>query len=285
MRGDVPYLQLSGGARIPQLGVGVADIPAAETPAVVQAALESGYRHVDTAQMYGNERGVAEGIARSGIDPAEVFVTSKLTTAMHRYDDAMRAFDISSDRLGHGVIDLYLIHWPLSRTADFVGTWRALCELRDDGRVRAVGVSNFSAEHVRRLVDETGRAPEVNQIELHPYLAQRELDLIHRELGIVTEAWAPLAKGGIVGDPLIEDLASRLGRTAAQVVLRWHVQRGHVVFPKSVRRERLASNLEVFDFELTQDDMNRIGSLDQGRRLGPAPDDVQNEVADPSVDP
>jgi 2,5-diketo-D-gluconate reductase A len=284
LTGDVPAAQLSGGARIPQAGLGVANISAAETPAVVETALRLGYRHIDTAQMYGNERAVAQGIARAGIDPTDVFVTSKLTTAMHRHDDAIRAFEKSSARLGEGVIDLYLIHWPLSQRADYVETWRALCELRDQGRVRAIGVSNFSAEHLRRLVAETGIAPEVNQVELHPYLTQQDLVRLHRRLGIVTEAWAPLAQGAIARDSVIEELASRLQRTPAQVVLRWHLQLGHIVFPKSTRPERLAANLRIFDFALTAADMDRIGTLNRGHRLGPAPDDVQNEVVDPSAD-
>jgi 2,5-diketo-D-gluconate reductase A len=273
----VPTIPLNNGVEIPQLGFGVYQVPPEETADVVGTALESGYRHIDTAEMYGNEKGVGEAIARaqdrSGIDRGEVFVTSKLNNGFHRRDDALRAFDQSLADLGFDQLDLFLVHWPLPGIdVDYVETWKALEEIYASGRARAIGVSNFKPHHLRRLFDATEVVPAVNQIEIHPYLAQDDVRAFGAEHGIVTEAWSPIAQGKVLGDPVVTAIAERLGRTPAQVVLRWHVQRGDVVFPKSVSRERMAENFALFDFELGTEDMAAITGLDRGERTGPDPD-------------
>jgi 2,5-diketo-D-gluconate reductase A len=223
--------------------------------------------------MYGNEKGVGEAIARSGIDRGEIFVTSKLNNGFHRRDDALRAFDRSLADLGFDQLDLFLIHWPLPGIdVDFVETWKALEEIYAGGRCRAIGVSNFTPHHLQRLFDETGIRPAVNQIEVHPYLAQDDVRAFDAEHEIVTEAWSPIAQGKVLTDPAITSIAERLGRTPAQVVLRWHVQRGDVVFPKSVSRERMQENFALFDFELGTEDMASLTGLDRGERTGPDPD-------------
>lgn len=269
----VPGIALNNGVEIPQLGFGVYQVPPEDTADVVAQAFEVGYRHIDTAEMYGNEKGVGEAIARSGLDRAEVFVTSKLNNGFHRRDDALRAFDGTLGDLGLEQLDLFLIHWPLPGIdVDYVETWKAMEEIYRSGRCRAIGVSNFNPHHLNRLFDETEVVPAVNQIEVHPYLAQDDLRAFDAQHGIVTEAWSPIAQGKVLDDPAITAIAERVGRTPAQVVLRWHVQRGDVVFPKSVSRERMTQNFALFDFELGQDDMATLTGLDRAERTGPDPD-------------
>jgi 2,5-diketo-D-gluconate reductase A len=264
---------LNNGVQIPVLGFGVFQIPPDETAAAVSSALDSGYRLVDTAAGYGNERGVGEAVRRSGIPRDEIFVTTKLANSDHGYDDAMRAFDTSLSELGFETVDLYLVHWPLPAHDLYVETWRALQKLAEDGRARAIGVSNFTPGHLQRLLDATDVVPAVNQVELHPYLQQADLRAFHARHDIVTEAWSPLGQGkALLDDPTLVALADRLQRTTAQVVLRWHLQLGNVVIPKSVTPERIAANIEVFDFTLTDDDMSALGALDSGERMGPDPD-------------
>ena len=269
----VPTIRLNNGVEIPQLGFGVYQVPPEDTADAVATALEIGYRHIDTAEMYGNEKGVGEALTRSGIDRGEVFVTSKLNNGFHRRDDALRAFDQSLGDLGFEYLDLFLIHWPLPGIdVDYIETWKAMEEIYASGRCRAIGVSNFQAHHLRRLFSETQVRPAVNQIEVHPYLTQEELRAFDADHEIVTEAWSPIAQGKVLGDLAITAIAERLGRTPAQVVLRWHVQRGDVVFPKSVSRQRMQENFELFDFELGTGDMATLTGLDRGERTGPDPD-------------
>jgi 2,5-diketo-D-gluconate reductase A len=269
----VPTIRLNNGVEIPQLGFGVYQVPPEDTADAVSTALEIGYRHIDTAEMYGNEKGVGEAVARSGIDRGEVFVTSKLNNGFHRRDDALRAFDQSLGDLGFEYLDLFLIHWPLPGIdVDYVETWKAMEEIYASGRCRAIGVSNFQAHHLRRLFSETEVRPAVNQIEVHPYLAQEELRAFDADHEIVTEAWSPIAQGKVLDDPAITEVARAVGRTPAQVVLRWHVQRGDVVFPKSVSRERMQENFALFDFDLDEGQMATLTALDRGERTGPDPD-------------
>ncbi len=269
----VPTIRLNNGVEIPQLGFGVYQVPPEDTADAVSTALEIGYRHIDTAEMYGNEKGVGEAVARAGLDRGEVFVTSKLNNGFHRRDDALRAFDQSLGDLGLEYLDLFLIHWPLPGIdVDYIETWKAMEEIYASGRCRAIGVSNFQAHHLRRLFSETQVRPAVNQIEVHPYLTQEELRAFDADHEIVTEAWSPIAQGKVLGDPAIVAIAERLDRTPAQVVLRWHVQRGDVVFPKSVSRQRMQENYELFDFELGTGDMATLTGLDRGERTGPDPD-------------
>ncbi|MGY1638456.1 aldo/keto reductase [Geodermatophilus sp. SYSU D00742] len=269
----VPMIRLNNGVEIPQLGFGVYQVPPEGTADAVATALEVGYRHIDTAEMYRNEKGVGEGIRRSGVDRDEVFITSKLSNAYHRRDDALRAFDQTLAELGTDHLDLFLVHWPLpSIDVDYVETWKAMEEIYAGGRCRAIGVSNFNAHHLRRLFAETGVRPAVNQIEVHPYLAQDDLRAFNAEHEIVTEAWSPIAQGKVLDDPAITTIAEQLGRTPAQVVLRWHVQRGDVVFPKSVTRARVEENFGLFDFELDDSAMAALTGLDRGERTGPDPD-------------
>jgi 2,5-diketo-D-gluconate reductase A len=273
---DVPTIELNDGERIPQLGFGVFKIPPDETAAAVTAALEVGYRHIDTAEMYGNEREVGEAIRAFGLDRDDVYVTSKLNNGYHRPDDARRAFDGTLSALGFDHVDLFLIHWPLPALydGDYVSTWKALEEFHADGRARSIGVSNFQIDHLERLEAEADVVPAANQIELHPYLLNEEVRAYDEERGIATEAWSPLAKGAVADDPTIAAIAERVGRTAAQVVLRWQIQRGNIVFPKSVTRSRIEENFELFDFELGADDIETINGLDRGEdgRTGPHPD-------------
>jgi 2,5-diketo-D-gluconate reductase A len=273
---SVPDIELNDGHSIPQLGFGVFQIDPGETAAAVNQALEVGYRHIDTAEMYGNERGVGEAIRASGLDRGELYVTSKLNNGFHRPDDARRAFDRTLTELGFEYVDLFLIHWPLPTLydGDFVSTWKTLEEFCRDGRARSIGVSNFQAEHLERLAAETDTVPAVNQIELHPYLLNAEVRAYDEAHGIATEAWSPIAKGEVLDDPVVTEISDRVGRTAAQVVLRWHIQRGNIVFPKSVTPERIRENFEIFDFELEPADIDRIAGLDRGEpgRTGPNPD-------------
>jgi diketogulonate reductase-like aldo/keto reductase len=270
---DQPTVPLNNGVAIPQLGFGVFKVPPAETAQIVKQALSAGYRHIDTAAMYGNEAGVGQAIAESGIPRDELFVTTKLNNDAHGTDEALRAFEDSRRKLGLDVVDLYLIHWPLPSQDRYVETWRALEKLRDDGVVRAIGVSNFHAAHLQRLLDETGTVPALNQIELHPYLTQEALRGFDAEHGIATEAWSPLARGGtLLRDHVVTSIAEKHGRTPAQVVLRWHLQLGNVVIPKSATPSRIEDNFAVFDFELADDDMAAISGLNRDERTGPDPD-------------
>ncbi|WP_055587220.1 aldo/keto reductase [Streptacidiphilus griseoplanus] len=270
---EIPSLTLNNGVRIPQVGFGVFQVPDGQTAAVVTAALDAGYRSIDTAAVYGNEKGVGDALAASGLPRAELFVTTKLWNDAQGYDSTLAAFDASLDRLRLDHVDLYLIHWPTPARDRYLDTWRALEKLLADGRVRAIGVSNFQPAHLTRLMDHSGVVPAVNQIELHPRLQQAELRAFHARHGIVTEAWSPLAQGGaLLKDPVIAGIAERHGVTPAQVVLRWHLQLGNVVIPKSVTPERIRANLDLFGFELDGQDLAAVTALDSGDRIGPDPD-------------
>jgi 2,5-diketo-D-gluconate reductase A len=273
---SVPHVALSAGSTtidIPQLGFGVWQVPDADVTDAVTTALEVGYRSIDTAAAYENEDGVGRALARTDVPRKEIFLTTKVWNDQQGYDATLRAFDASAKRLGQEVVDLYLIHWPVPAKDAYVDTWRALLELRTQGRIRAAGVCNFQPAHLQRLLDETGELPALNQIELHPRLQQRELRAFHAQHGIVTEDWSPLASGGdLLKDPVITGIAQRLSRTPAQVVLRWHVQLGHVVIPKSVTPSRIAENFQIFDFELEPEDLAAIEGMDRGERTGPDPD-------------
>ena len=268
----VPSITLNNGVQIPQLGFGTFQIKPADTREATLAALRAGYRHIDTAEMYGNEKEVGEAVRESGLPREDVFVTSKLNNGYHAYDDALKAFDQTLADLGFDYLDLFLIHWPLPNVGDFVETWKAMEQMYRSGRVKAVGVSNFQPHHLRRLLDETETVPAVNQIEIHPYLTQDGLRAFNAEHGIATEAWSPIAQGKVLDDPTITRTAQRLGRTPAQVTLRWHIQRGDIVFPKSVNRSRVEENFDLFGFELTDQDMAAITALDRHDRTGPDPD-------------
>lgn len=259
-------------SRFRKLGFGVFQVPDDETTAAVTAALEAGYRSIDTAAVYGNEAGVGRALAESGLGREELFVTTKLWNADQGYDATLAAFDASLAKLGLDHVDLYLIHWPTPARDLYTDTWRALEKLLADGRIRAAGVSNFQPTHLRRLREESALVPAVNQIELHPGLQQRELRAVHTESGIATEAWSPLAQGALLDEEVLTSLAARHGKSPAQVVLRWHIQLGNVVIPKSVTPARIRQNIDVFDFELTADDMEAIAGLDRGMRTGPDPD-------------
>jgi 2,5-diketo-D-gluconate reductase A len=269
---DVPAILLNNGVEIPQLGFGVFQVPPEQTEEVTLTALEVGYRHIDTAEMYRNEDGVGRAVRASGLDRDEVFVTSKLNNGFHDHDDALKAFDGTLSALGFDHVDLFLIHWPLPEVGDYVDTWHALEEIYRSGRARAIGVSNFQPHHLRRLLAASEVVPAVNQIEVHPFLVQDDVRAFGAEHGIVTEAWAPIARGLVLDDPVIATIAKGLDRTPAQVVLRWAIQRGDVVFPKSVTRSRVEENFRIFDFELSADDMADITALDRHQRTGPDPD-------------
>ncbi|MFC8267550.1 aldo/keto reductase [Streptomyces cinereoruber] len=268
----IPTVVLNDGTEIPQLGFGVFQVPDDETTTAVTHALEAGYRSMDTAAVYGNEAGVGRALAASGIARDELYVTTKLWNADQGYDATLRAFDDSLAKLGLDHVDLYLIHWPAPARDLYVDTWRAIGTLVADGRVRTAGVSNFKAAHLERLLDSSDLVPAVNQIELHPGLQQRELRELHAVHGIATEAWSPLAQGAVLADPVVAGIAARHGKSPAQVVLRWHLQLGNVVIPKSVTPARIRENLDVFDFDLGAEEMAAIAGLDRGLRTGPDPD-------------
>jgi 2,5-diketo-D-gluconate reductase A len=270
----VPQITLNNGQSIPQLGFGVFQIEPKGTVEAVSTALQAGYRHIDTAEGYGNEKEVGEAVAKSGLSRADVFVTSKLGNGAHLPDDARRAFDATLQALGFDYIDLFLIHWPLPTRydGDYVSTWRTLEEFYRAGRARSIGVSNFQPHHLRRLHEETEIPPAVNQIEVHPYLTQDEVRGFCAEHGIAVEAWSPIGQGIVLDDPVIGSIAKRAGKTPAQVVLRWHIERGDIVFPKSVTPSRMKENLDVFDFELSGGDVAEISALNKNQRTGPDPD-------------
>ncbi len=270
--GAVPDVGLRGGSSVPQLGFGVFQVPPAETEVAVAQAFEIGYRHIDTAAAYRNEAGVGLAFRASGLARSDVHIVTKCFNDDHGYEQARRAFHASLERLELDYVDLYLIHWPVPAHDRYVETWRAFIELRDEGLIRAIGVSNFNPAHLRRLIEETGETPAVNQVELHPYFQQAGLRRDHEELGIVTEAWSPLAQGAVLEDPVILELAEKHGRTPGQIVLRWHLQLGNMVIPKSVTPARIAENFDVFGFELSDAQMERIEALDNGGRIGPDPE-------------
>ena len=276
MTTQIPAITLNDGRTIPQLGFGVFQVPPPETKAAVEQAIKIGYRHIDTAQMYGNEKGVGEAVAASGLDRSEFFLTSKLNNDAHLPDVARASFDRTLAELGTDYVDLFLIHWPLPTLygGDFVQTWRTLEEFYRDGRARSIGVSNFTQKHLGRLRAETDVRPAVNQIEIHPYLPNEDLRSYNTDQEIATEAYSPIAQGEVLTDPSIEAVAREVSRTPAQVVLRWHIQRGDIIFPKSKTAERVKENFELFDFELDASAMASISSLDRGEkgRTGANPD-------------
>jgi 2,5-diketo-D-gluconate reductase A len=268
----VPFITLDNGVEIPQLGLGVWQVEDEIVADVVTAAFETGYRHIDTAAIYGNEAGVGRAIAASGIPRADLFITTKLWNNDQGYDSTLKAFDKSLDRLGLEYVDLYLIHWQSLQRDKYIDTWKAFEQLYSDKRVRAIGVSNFHEPALRRIFEETTIRPAVNQIELHPALPQDELRAFNAENDIVTQAWSPLAQGQLLDQPALKELADKHGKTPAQVVIRWHLQLGNVVIPKSKTPSRIQENFEVFDFQLDNDDMATIADLETGERTGGDPD-------------
>jgi 2,5-diketo-D-gluconate reductase A len=268
---SIPIVTLHDGVRMPQLGFGVFQVPPEDTQRVVEEALTVGYRHIDTAAAYRNEKGVGAAITTSGLPREDVFVTTKLWNGEQGFDATLVAFDASLDRLGFDYVDLYLIHWPVPAADRFVDTWRALERIHEEGRARTIGVSNFRIEDLERLERETETRPTVNQVELHPRHQQSELRAWHAEHGIATEAWSPLAQGGLLSEETIVEISARHDRTPAQAILRWHIQLGNVVIPKSVTSGRIRENLDLFDFELDDEEVAAIGRLDAGERIGPDP--------------
>jgi 2,5-diketo-D-gluconate reductase A len=271
---SIPTITLNNGQSIPQLGFGVFQIKPEDTAKAVRLALDAGYRHIDTAEMYGNEAEVGQAIADSGLDRGEVFITSKLNNGAHLPDDARRAFEFSLNALGSDYVDLFLIHWPLPTRydGDFVSTWNTLVEFYRAGRARSIGVSNFQPHHLRRLHQDSDVIPAVNQIEIHPYLTQNELRTFCLDHQIAIEAWSPIAQGAVLDDPTVSAIARSLGRSPAQVVLRWHIEHGHVIFPKSVTPDRIVENADIFDFALSDQDNQAISALNRNVRTGPDPD-------------
>jgi 2,5-diketo-D-gluconate reductase A len=271
---SIPDVLLNNGQKIPQFGFGVFQVPPDETADVTTLALNAGYRHIDTAQMYQNERGVGEAIAKSDLARDEVFVTSKLNNNCHEPDVARKSFDGTLKRLGMDYVDLFLVHWPLPTLydGDFVSTWQVLEEFYREGRARTIGVSNFKEHHLGRLAAESDITPAINQVEIHPYLTQDPLRAYCADHQIAIEAWSPIGRGKVLDDPTVTEIAGRVGKTAAQVVLRWHLQRGDIVFPKSTHEERIKENIDIFDFELAGEDMGAITDLNKDERIGPDPD-------------
>ena len=269
----VPNIALNDGTTIPQIGFGLWQVPPAGAEAATSEALAVGYRHVDSAAVYANEAEAGLAVTRSGLAREDVYVTTKLWNPDHGYDEAMRAFDLSMSKLGFEYLDLYLIHWQCKQFGKYVDTWRALIDLQASGRVRSIGVSNFKETALREIIDVTGVVPVLNQIELHPWLPQLDMRAVHAEYGIATESWSPLASGQLIGDPLLATIAAKHGVSTAQVMIRWHMQQGLIVLPKSVTPTRIAENIDVFGFELDVEDMAGIATLESGRRTGPDPDD------------
>ena len=269
---DIPTVTLADGVEIPQLGYGVFQIPPDETQRAVETALEAGYRHIDTAAAYRNERGVAAGIAASGVPRGEIFITTKLWNTEQGFDSTLAAFERSTEALDTDHVDLYLIHWPIPARDLYLDTWRAFERIHGEGGARSIGVSNFRGADLERLRQEAETMPTINQIELHPLLQQAELRAWHAEHGIVTEAWSPLAQGEVLEDETLMTVAAHHQKSVAQVILRWHLQLGNVVIPKSVTPERIRANLDLFDFELSEDDLAAIARLEAGHRTGPDPE-------------
>ncbi|MEX2253115.1 MAG: aldo/keto reductase [Thermoleophilaceae bacterium] len=269
---SVPLIDLPAGEQIPQLGFGVFQVPSDDTAEVVTHAFSAGYRHVDTAAAYGNEAGVGAAFEASGLDREDVFITTKCWNGDHGYDEATKALKASLDRLEMEHVDLYLIHWPVPAHDNYVETWKAFIDLQAEGLARSIGVSNFNQPHLERIVAETGVTPAINQVELHPLFQQTGLRREHADLGIVTEAWSPLAQGRVLDDPAIMRIAEAHGKTPGQVVIRWHLQIGNVVIPKSETPERIEQNIDVLDFHLGENEMTEIDELDAGERIGPDPD-------------
>jgi 2,5-diketo-D-gluconate reductase A len=270
----IPQVMLNNGQQIPQFGFGVFQVPPKETFAAVASALEAGYRHIDTAEMYGNEAEVGAAVRKSGLDRGDVFLTTKLNNDKHRPDDARAAFDSSLKALGTDYVDLFLIHWPLPTKydGDYVSTWLTLEEFYRDGRAKSIGVCNFQPHHLRRIHQEGGITPAVDQIEVNPYLTQDDVRSFCADFQIAVEGWSPLARGRVLGDATIDDIARTYGKTPAQVILRWHIERGDIVFPKSVTPTRIRENIDIFDFELTGEDVEAISALNRNERTGPDPD-------------
>ncbi len=269
----VPTVSLNSGVQMPQLGFGVFQIPAEETYQAVSTAIQAGYRSIDTATAYRNEESVGLALADAEVPREELFVTTKLWNAHQGYDSTIEAFEASMKKLRLDVLDLYLIHWPTPKFDTYVDSWKAMVELYRAGRIRAIGVSNFQPNHLHRVIDESGVTPAVNQVELHPRFQQAELRELHSRLGIATEAYSPLAQGGeLLDDPVITGIADKHGKTPAQIVLRWHVENGIIVIPKSVTPERIRANIDIFDFALEDDDLAAIGGMDKGERIGGDPD-------------
>ena len=272
---SIPQLSFHDGGTIPQVGFGVFMIPEEETFDAVTSALDVGYRHLDTAKIYGNETAVGKAIKESGVAREDIFLTTKCWNADQGYDAALAAFDASMDRLDTDYLDLYLVHWPMPKRDLYVDTWRAFEKIHAGGRCRHIGVSNFKVEHLERLLDESDTVPVINQIEMHPWLQQSELRAFHAEHGILSEAWSPIAQGGdYLKNATIVEIADKHGVSPAQVILRWHLDLGNVIIPKSVNPDRMASNMDLFGFELDDDDQARIAALDEGTRVGPHPDEL-----------
>ena len=268
-----PLVPLADGHSIPQLGYGMYKVPAADATRLALAAIDAGYRHLDTAALYGNEAEAGAAVRDAPVARDELFVTTKVWNDDHGYDETLRAFDVSMAKLGLDRLDLYLIHWPVPSRDRYVDTWRALIRLREEGRVSSIGVSNFHVHHLERIIAETGVTPVVNQVELHPWLPQAELRAAHDRLGIRTEAWSPLARGRALSTPLLDGLAAKHGRSPAQVVLAWHVHLGNVAIPKASTPERIRENLDVFDLPLDAEDLAALATLESGERTGRDPDD------------
>ncbi len=269
---DQLFITLNDGARIPQVGLGVWQTPNEEAAPAVKAALDAGYRHVDTAAVYENEEGVGEGIRQSGLSRSDIFLTTKLWNNDQGYEQTLKAFEASLKRLGTDYVDLYLIHWPSAHRGLFVDTWKALVKLKEEGRAKSIGVSNFYPEHIEKIVAETSVTPVINQIELHPDFQQRETRAFHEKHKIATQSWSPLGQGKLLGHPVIAEIAQKLGRTPAQVIIRWHIDNGLVVIPKSVTPSRIVENFKVFDFQLSPEDLQKLNGLDDaGARIGPDP--------------
>ena len=271
---SVPLVTLNDGNTIPQLGFGVFKVDPDKTSRIVRDAFEVGYRHIDTAKIYGNEEGVGHAIKTSGIDRDELFITTKLWNADQGYESGLEAFEKSLGRLQLDYVDLYLIHWPAPANDNYVDAWKALEKIRESGRAKSIGVSNFTVEHLTRLLGETDVVPAVNQIELHPEFQQREITAFGREHGIATEAWSPLAQGALLKEPNVQEIAEAHGKSLAQVILRWHIQQGNIIFPKSNNRERIEENFQIFDFELSDDEQASITALEKDGRVGGHPDEV-----------